>query len=170
MLQENASSPILASSVLILRQCEWDPSHSAAGLIFSHRASFKEWTIFALRHAKIRLVTSRPLFFTLLSIALAYPLFGATTAADEMAGAVLFRDKGCEHCHGAGGVGTKKGPSLVDIRREKQWTPEKITQQILNGGKKMPPFADSLSDPEIAQIVAYLRAKHRPVPPPASGN
>jgi mono/diheme cytochrome c family protein len=105
--------------------------------------------------------------FALLSIALAEPLFGASTEADEMAGAVLFRDKGCAHCHGVGGVGTQKAPSLVDIRKGKQWTPEKITQQILNGGQKMPPFADSLSDPEVAQIVAYLRAKHRPIPPPS---
>ena len=87
-----------------------------------------------------------------------------------MAGAVLFRDKGCAHCHGASGVGTQKAPALVNIRGNKTWTPEKITQQILNGGKKMPPFSDSLSDPEVAQIVAYLRSKHPPVPPPASGN
>jgi mono/diheme cytochrome c family protein len=67
-------------------------------------------------------------------------------------------------------MGTQKAPSLVGIRNNKQWTPEKITQQILNGGKKMPPFSDSLSDPEIAQIVAYLRAKHRPVPPAVPSN
>lgn len=108
--------------------------------------------------------------FVLLSIVLFLPLSGSTTEADEMAGAVLFRDKGCAQCHGAGGVGTQKAPSLTGIREDKQWPPERITQQILNGGKKMPPFADSLSDPEIAQIVAYLRAKNRPVPPSAQGN
>ena len=121
-------------------------------------------------HAKIIAVTSRILFFALLSAALAQPIFAASTDADEKAGAILFRDKGCGHCHGEGGIGTKKAPSLVSIRNNKAWTPEKITQQILNGGQKMPPFADSLSDPEIAQIVSYLRAKHRPVPPPAAGN
>jgi mono/diheme cytochrome c family protein len=116
-------------------------------------------------------VTSRLLTLLLLSLALASPLFAAATEADEKAGAVLFRDKGCEHCHGVAGVGTKKAPPLADIRKDKNWPSEKITQQILNGGRKMPPFADSLSDPEIAQIVAYLRAKHKPVPPPpASGN
>jgi len=31
----------------------------------------------------------------------------------------------------------------------------------------MPPFGDSLTDEQIAQLVAYLRAKNRPVPPPA---
>jgi len=95
----------------------------------------------------------------------------ADKKADEMAGALLFRDKGCAHCHGEGGIGAKKGPPLFDIQKDKQWTLEKLTNQILNGGQKMPPFADSLTDAEVAQLVAYLRAKHRPVlpqtPPPA---
>jgi mono/diheme cytochrome c family protein len=89
------------------------------------------------------------------------------TKADEQAGAILFRDKGCAHCHGEGGVGTKKGPSLIDIQKDKTWTPAKMTDQILNGGAKMPPFADSLTDDEIAQLIAYVRAKVKPVPPPA---
>jgi mono/diheme cytochrome c family protein len=89
------------------------------------------------------------------------------TKADEQAGALLFRDKGCAHCHGAGGVGTKKGPSLLDIQKDKTWTPAKMTDQILNGGAKMPPFADSLTDDEIAQLIAYVRARVKPVPPPA---
>ena len=94
--------------------------------------------------------------------------FNAKTEANEKAGALLFRDKGCAYCHGAGGVGTKKAPSLVDIRKDKAWPPEKMTGQILNGGQKMPPFRDSLDDNEIAQLVAYLRAKNRPVPPPST--
>lgn len=85
-----------------------------------------------------------------------------------MEGAVLFRKLDCAHCHGEGGIGTKKAPSLAEIRKDKEWPPAKITSQILNGGQKMPPFSDSLSDAEIAQLVAYLRAKHRPVPPPVS--
>lgn len=64
------------------------------------------------------------------------------------------------------GEGTKKAPSLVDIRNDKAWPPDKMTEQILDGGDKMPPFRDSLSDDEIAQIVAFLRARHRPVAPP----
>lgn len=87
--------------------------------------------------------------------------------AAEEAGAVLFRDKGCTHCHGVGGIGTKKAPSLVDLRKDKLWTPAKITDQILNGGQKMPPFSDSVTDEEAAQLVSYLRAKTRPLPPPA---
>jgi mono/diheme cytochrome c family protein len=91
---------------------------------------------------------------------------GGSSKADEEAGAVLFRDKGCAYCHGAGGVGGKKAPSLMGLRTDKAWPPAKITGQILNGGQKMPPFGDSLTDAEIAQLVAYLRAKNRPVPPP----
>ena len=41
-----------------------------------------------------------------------------------------------------------------------------ITSQILNGGKKMPSFADSLTNDEVANLVAWLRAKHRPQPTP----
>jgi mono/diheme cytochrome c family protein len=86
--------------------------------------------------------------------------------ADEEAGAVLFRDKGCAYCHGTAGVGGKKAPNLSGLRTDKLWPPDKITKQIMNGGQKMPPFSDSLNDAEIAQLVAYLRAKQRPVPPP----
>ncbi|MDR3741972.1 MAG: cytochrome c [Terracidiphilus sp.] len=92
-------------------------------------------------------------------------------SADEVAGAALFRKTGCEHCHGVNGAGTKKAPGLNNIRSEKLWTAAKITDQILNGGEKMPPFSDSLTDPEIAQLVAYLRAKKRPpLPGPVPEN
>jgi mono/diheme cytochrome c family protein len=98
----------------------------------------------------------------------AHALSGSKTMAAEEAGAILFRDKGCAHCHGAGGTGGKKGPDLSGIRTDKLWPPASITHQILNGGQKMPPFSDSLTDAEIAQLVAYLRAKHRPIPPQAA--
>ena len=113
----------------------------------------------------------------LLPLLLSAVLFAAQTAhsfpasdqkSDEQAGAQLYRDKGCGQCHGANLEGTKKGPALADIRDDKEWPAEKITKQITNGGAKMPPFADSLTDPEVAQLVAYLRAKDRPAPPPAS--
>jgi mono/diheme cytochrome c family protein len=102
-------------------------------------------------------------------------LFGAQTAlsatdakADEQAGAGVYRDKGCAQCHGAKLEGTKKGPALADIDKDPAWPPEKITKQITDGGAKMPPFAESLTDQEVAQLVAYLRAKDRPAPPPAA--
>jgi mono/diheme cytochrome c family protein len=89
--------------------------------------------------------------------------------ADEQAGALLYRDKGCPQCHGADLAGNKKGPSLADIRNDKAWPPEKIMKQITDGGPKMPPFADSLTDQEVAQLVAFLRAKDRPAPPSGAG-
>lgn len=88
------------------------------------------------------------------------------STADEKAGAVLYRDKGCPQCHGADLAGNKKGPSLANIRNDPAWPPDKITKQITDGGAKMPPFGESLTDQEVAQLVAYLRAKDRPAPPP----
>ncbi len=110
----------------------------------------------------------KPVFITSLAA-----LFFSSTAcaaskrADEQAGANLFRDKGCAFCHGVGGVGGKRAPALLDLRKNKLWPPEKITGQILDGGQKMPPFRDSLTDQEVAQLVSYLRAKKRPAPAPA---
>jgi mono/diheme cytochrome c family protein len=97
----------------------------------------------------------------------AHALFGNKNKAAEQAGAILFRDKDCAHCHGVGGIGGKKGPALAELRKNKLWPPAKITSQILDGGQKMPPFRDGLTDEEVAELVAYLRAKHMPVPPSA---
>jgi len=100
--------------------------------------------------------------------ALSFPAHAASSKedADAQAGAVLYRDKGCPYCHGPALAGTPKGPALADIRKDKDWPADKMTAQILNGGKKMPPFRESLTDDEIAQLVTYLRAAKRPAPPP----
>jgi len=126
-----------------------------------------------MRHEKIGFVTMRArvicrVALGLLIAALPASAWGKSNQADEQAGAMLFREKGCAHCHGVGGVGGKKAPSLTDLREKKEWTPEKMTGQILNGGQKMPPFGDAVTDAEVAQLVAYLRAKHRPEPPPGT--
>lgn len=84
---------------------------------------------------------------------------------EEKAGAVLFRDKGCTYCHGVGAGGTKKAPALTGLPKDKTWTPERITHQILNGGQKMPPFRESVTDEDVTDLIAYLRAKNKPVPP-----
>jgi mono/diheme cytochrome c family protein len=120
------------------------------------------------------MVSFRRLLYPVLLISIASVSFPAPAApsnseADAQAGSLLFRDKGCAYCHGVGGVGTPKAPSLVEIRKDKEWPAEKMTDHILNGGQKMPPFRESLTDEEIAQLVTYLRAAKRPAPPPSPG-
>lgn len=112
------------------------------------------------------------LFSLFVSLGLAAILFSPSPASaskkedEAKAGAALFRDKGCAYCHGLGAAGTKKAPSLLDLPHDKVWTNAKITNQILNGGQKMPPFRDSVTDQEVSQLIAYLRSKIKPVPPP----
>jgi mono/diheme cytochrome c family protein len=81
------------------------------------------------------------------------------------AGTVLFRDN-CARCHGANLEGSKKAPAIAEIRTKKHWTDERITNRILNGEGKMPPFRDSLSGEQIQQLIAYLRAENRSTAPP----
>lgn len=110
-----------------------------------------------------------PFSFLGLILPFAIPALAASGKSDGSAknGAALFRDKGCTYCHGPAGEGAKKGPSLTGVWKDKAWTNEKITNQILNGGQKMPPFADSLSDDEVKDLIGWLRAKNKPLPPPA---
>jgi mono/diheme cytochrome c family protein len=70
------------------------------------------------------------------------------TQAAQKAGAVLFRDN-CARCHGTNLEGSKKAPAIAEIRKKKHWTDESITNRILNGEGKMPPFRESLSVEEI---------------------
>jgi mono/diheme cytochrome c family protein len=104
-------------------------------------------------------------FLLLLGFTCCRPAF-AQKQSEEKTGAILFRDKGCTYCHGQGGVGTKKAPSLTELWKDRVWTPEKITNQILNGGQKMPPFRESVTDEDVNNLIAYLRSKNKPVPPP----
>jgi mono/diheme cytochrome c family protein len=128
-----------------------------------------------LAHEKIFFVIMRvrslsifPLFIAVVLLAGQPNVFGQSKKEAEKAGAALFRDKGCTFCHGVGGVGSKKAPALTGLPSDKVWTPDKITDQILNGGQKMPPFRDSVTDDEVSDLIAYLRAKDKPEPPPAT--
>ena len=107
-----------------------------------------------------------PVFLPLILLsAAALPLSASDSNPDEQAGAVLYRDKGCPQCHGADLKGNKKGPSVADIANDPAWPPQRITKQITDGGQKMPPFGESLTDPEVAQLVTFLRSKNRPAVP-----
>jgi mono/diheme cytochrome c family protein len=105
------------------------------------------------------------LFASLAILSISNPLFALSKAESEQAGAVLFRDKGCAYCHGATATGTTRGPSLANVR--KKLKAQQIHAQIENGGQKMPSFREALTNDEIEQLVAYLRAKTRPVLPSA---
>ena len=84
------------------------------------------------------------------------------------AGAELFGKSGCTFCHGATGMGTERAPSLRDVRKRK--SDDEIRHQIHDGGQMMPPFGEALTDEEIANLSAFLRAKDawNLVPPPVT--
>jgi len=71
---------------------------------------------------------------------ISFPSFALSKKESEQAGANLFRDKGCAYCHGTNAQGTAKGPSLAHVRTALKAS--QISDQILNGGQKMPSFQD----------------------------
>jgi len=92
------------------------------------------------------------------------------STADLPSGAVLFHEKGCEHCHGVNGVGIPgKAPSLLTVG--KRLKKDAIEKQIHDGGQNMPPFGDALQPDEIAALVSMLAKQKkapRHLPPPVS--
>ncbi len=79
------------------------------------------------------------------------------SAASSQEGATLFNETGCVQCHGPTGLGTAKGPSLRDVR--KRLSAEQVHRQIKEGGQSMPPFGEALTEPQIDQLVEFLRSK-----------
>jgi mono/diheme cytochrome c family protein len=86
----------------------------------------------------------------------------------KKAGATLFHEKGCEHCHGANGRGGDLGPNLSTVG--KRLNKEKIERQIHGGGAAMPAFGDVLQPDEVKDLVDFLHAKRKAPknPPPAT--
>lgn len=91
----------------------------------------------------------------------------ASSKNDRAAGAELFKQNGCEHCHGADGVGTDKGPSLSTVG--KRLHKDQIERQIQDGGKQMPAFKDVLSDDQTRELVEYLAHKKKAPKVPTGG-
>jgi mono/diheme cytochrome c family protein len=83
----------------------------------------------------------------------------AASSADQAAGAEVFKQSGCEHCHGPDGIGTNRAPSLTTVG--KRLKKDQIERQILAGGKQMPPFADVLTFDETHKLVDYLSHKKK---------
>ena len=90
----------------------------------------------------------------------------AASNAGRAVGAEIFKQNGCEHCHGSDGVGTERGPSLSTVG--KRLKKDQIEQQIRDGGKQMPPFKDVLNDEDTHKLVDYLAHKKK-APKPAQG-
>jgi mono/diheme cytochrome c family protein len=90
------------------------------------------------------------------------------SSADRAAEAEIFKQNGCEHCHGSDGVGTDRGPSLSTVG--KRLKKDQIEQQIRDGGKQMPPFKDVLNEDETHKLVDYLAHKKKAPKPAQSGS
>jgi ubiquinol-cytochrome c reductase cytochrome b subunit len=71
-------------------------------------------------------------------------------------GAELFHAKGCQHCHMVAGLGGRYGPDLTHVMRG--FEPEQLAVIILRGRDNMPAYRNSLTDEELAAILAFLAA------------
>jgi mono/diheme cytochrome c family protein len=83
----------------------------------------------------------------------------AYSGESKKAGATLFHEKGCEHCHGANGRGGDLGPDLSTVG--KRLSKQKIEHQIHDGGAAMPAFGDVLQPDEVKDLVDFLHAKRK---------
>jgi mono/diheme cytochrome c family protein len=79
---------------------------------------------------------------------------GSASAEDNSPGARIYKQSGCIVCHGGfgtGGFGPKlAGDPMLAIGQF-------VIAQILIGRGQMPPFADKLSDQDIAAVAQYIR-------------
>jgi mono/diheme cytochrome c family protein len=76
-------------------------------------------------------------------------------AADAEQGRHLFL-MNCAHCHGDDAHGDE-GPDLHDLHRSDARIHEVITAGIKG---EMPSFGKKLGDPDVRQLIAYLRTLH----------
>ena len=88
--------------------------------------------------------------------------FCPTATAQASSGAATFKSK-CQLCHGADGTGdTTLGKQLqaANLRSKdvQKKTDAELHKVIHDGNGNMPPFADQLSDDQIAQVIRFVRA------------
>jgi mono/diheme cytochrome c family protein len=89
----------------------------------------------------------------------AAPLAHGYLSDSKKSGALLFHEKGCEHCHGVDGRGGDLGPDLSTVG--KRLKKQQIEHQIYDGGAAMPAFRDVLQPDEIKELVNFLHAKRK---------
>ena len=102
-----------------------------------------------LRHGQSSILI--PTFATTAQAAMKPP----ELTADAAQGRHLFL-MNCAHCHGDDAHGDE-GPDLHDLHRSAARIHEVITAGIKG---EMPSFGKKLGDPEVQQLIAYLRTLH----------
>ena len=95
-----------------------------------------------------------------LLVLLAAASLGWALPPDTPAASATFKSQ-CASCHGPDGAGTAAGRSLnvADLRSTavQGQSDAQLEQIVKNGINNMPAFGDSLSDQEIAGLVAHIR-------------
>jgi mono/diheme cytochrome c family protein len=79
---------------------------------------------------------------------------GEATAGDPAAGKDVFASAGCGSCHTLADAGAS-GSVGPDLDASKP-SAELVVDRVTNGRGVMPPFADSLSEQQIADVAAYV--------------
>ncbi len=90
---------------------------------------------------------------------------GATKLSPEAArGALLYKEKGCAHCHLTDSTEIGMAPGLKDLFKRKSLpvvgkpaTEENVRDQLKKPYKNMPSFAGRLNEKEMDEIIAYLK-------------
>jgi ubiquinol-cytochrome c reductase cytochrome b subunit len=72
-------------------------------------------------------------------------------------GAQSFEQRGCINCHTMGGVGGQRGPTLAHIGSS--LSNDELTWRILNGGRNMPAYGDTLNPQEVSNLVEFLSSE-----------
>jgi ubiquinol-cytochrome c reductase cytochrome b subunit len=72
----------------------------------------------------------------------------------QQAGARIFEQHGCINCHMVAGAGGERGPNLTTIGT--QLSTNELTWRILNGGRNMPAYGDTLSPQQTSELVEFL--------------
>jgi mono/diheme cytochrome c family protein len=108
-----------------------------------------------MRSEHMRLLSA----FTLLMFAAA-PFRSQASKSPEQGGQIF--EQLCVGCHGSDGHATTdmgKKVQAADLTSEavQQQSDSQLTKVIKNGQKKMPSFADKLSDDDIGNVLAFVR-------------